>query len=86
MKVTQYEVLGNDAKKVSVPPATIEPFWQMVPCMRLGEREQPSIVPSGTGRLLTPTQHSVLGYFHRVLPDEPQPTDVGGVPDPAHPT
>jgi hypothetical protein len=35
--------------------------------MRLHQRKQPSIVPSGTGRFFcTPPQHFVLGFFHLV--------------------
>jgi hypothetical protein len=67
-KVTQYEVLGNEAKNRSVPLAlgTIEMlgFWFLV----LQSAEQlpaSSIVPSGTNcSLKTLTQHFVLGYFH----------------------
>jgi hypothetical protein len=65
VKVAQYEVLGNDAKR-QVRPGTIESLgvWSRMP---LSDCLHRSIVPSGTDRSLkTLTQHFVLGYFRKV--------------------
>jgi hypothetical protein len=66
VKVAQYEVLGNGAKRHAVPDGTIETFgfWARTP---LSDCQHWSIVPSGTDRSLkTLTQHFVLGYFREV--------------------
>ena len=66
MKVAQYEVLGNDAKRQVRPVGTIETFgvWSRT---LLSDCQHWSIVPSGTdSSLKTLTQHFVLGYFREV--------------------
>jgi len=77
MKVAQYEVLGNDAKR-HVRPARDDRNIGFESCMRLSDCQHSSIVPfllrhpdygglAGTDRSLkTLTQHFVLGYFRRI--------------------
>jgi hypothetical protein len=66
VKVAQYEVLGNDAKRQVRPGRDDRIAWRLVShaahdCLHR------SIVPSGTDRSLkTLTQHFVLGYFRKV--------------------
>jgi hypothetical protein len=69
MKVAQYEVLGNDANRNARPAGTIETFGSSSFTYGLTGASSQSIVPSasGTGHSFrTPTQHFVLGDFHRV--------------------
>jgi hypothetical protein len=69
VKVAQYEVLGNDAKRQAVPLGTIETFgvWSRA---LLSDCQHWSIVPSGTdSSLKTLTQSRscrILGYFREV--------------------
>jgi hypothetical protein len=66
MKVAQYEVLENDAKR-HLRLARDDRNIRLESRMRLSDSQHSSIVPSGTDRSLkTLTQHFVLGYFRRV--------------------
>jgi hypothetical protein len=73
MKVAQYEVLGNEAKDKSVPPAP-KSFGvrddrnaRLLISRAVQRCQHSSIVPSGTdSSLKTLTQHFVLGYVRRV--------------------
>jgi hypothetical protein len=66
VKVAQYEVLGNDAKRHGRPEGTIETFGFWF-CTPLSDCQHWSIVPSGTDTSSkTLTQHFVLGYFRQV--------------------
>src|SRR3984893_18632325 len=60
---TQYEVLGNYAKR-EVRPTRDDRKVVSRSCMRLHERKRPSIAPSGTKHSLkTRTQYEVLGNY-----------------------
>jgi hypothetical protein len=67
LKTNPVRVVGHDAKEMSVRDD--RNVWLLVSRVWFHKREEESIVPSGTGRFFwTPTQHFVLGYFHRVPP------------------
>ena len=68
MKVAQYEVLGNDAKR-PVRPARDDRNVRLLVSHPLSDCHHWSIVPSASGTdtsLKTLTQHFVLGYFRQV--------------------
>jgi hypothetical protein len=70
VKVAQYEVLGNDAKRHGRPEGTIETFGFWF-CTPLSDCQHWSIVPSASGTdtsSKTLTQHFVLGFYHQVPP------------------
>jgi len=65
MKVAQYEVLGNEAKRDVRPVRDDRNGRLWVSRARLSDCHHSSIVPSGTDcSLKMLTQHFVLGYFH----------------------
>ncbi len=70
MKVAQYEVLGNDAKRDVRPGRDDRNLRLLVSRMRLHDRKQPSIVPSGTRR-----------FFERQPSTSPSTSCWASVPD-----